>query len=305
VPLGPDPSSSLEEFWLFGSSERAPTRSGPNGELELHDESGLVLVLVPGGQCWIGAQSLNPAARLYDPLAPKPGEPSHNEGPPLLVQLDPYFISKYEFTQAQWTRVFGNNPSDFEVGSKIMNCKITPRNPVETISYEELVELLPRVGLVLPTEARWEAAARGGTKAPYILSAEQESLHGFANYREPGRPTFLEVDPNGALSQNDVHAPVGLGQPNGYGLFDVLGNVWEYCLDDYKVFYHTLEQRPGDGLVIGDGGGDYSRRGGGYGTLPYDLRVSIRQMRLGKQSDALTGVRPARSVQLSELPDAE
>ena len=104
VPLGKDPRSGLHEFWHVLSGAE-PQRDSASGELRLTEESGLVFVLVPGGEFSPGSQAEDPAEPNFDPW----GLP--DESPVRAVRLDAFFLSKYEATQGQWERLAGTNPS--------------------------------------------------------------------------------------------------------------------------------------------------------------------------------------------------
>ncbi|MGK0484371.1 MAG: hypothetical protein ACJAQ3_004361, partial [Planctomycetota bacterium] len=95
IPLGPDPDSGLEEF-VVDQSGTTPIRDPVTRRFRIRPEHGFVLVLIPGGSVWIGAQRSDPDGRNYDPTLF-----SKHAGPPFQVQLDPYLIGKYEATQAQ------------------------------------------------------------------------------------------------------------------------------------------------------------------------------------------------------------
>src|SRR5690606_29994467 len=114
-------------------------------------ETGLVFVLIPDG-----------AFRM--------GGPGEDEGPEHEVALAPFFLSKYEMTSGQWLRFTGANPSA-HLGEKV-DLGFTLRHPVEQVSWDECDRVLRRMGLVLPTEARWEYAARAGTTTPWSSGAE-------------------------------------------------------------------------------------------------------------------------------------
>src|SRR6185436_2912796 len=87
--------------------------------------------------------------------------------------LSPYFISKYEMTQAQWMRAAARNPSVYKPPYEFAP---TLSHPVEQVSWLDCVEVLGRVGLTLPSEAQWERGARGSTSTIWWTGAERESL---------------------------------------------------------------------------------------------------------------------------------
>ena len=224
LPLGPDPDSGLWEFAHLASG--GPPERDSDGRLVLTPETGLVLVLLPGGTFWMGAQSQDPRRRNYDEEAL-----DWKEGPEHEVRLDPFFASKYEMTRAQWWRASGDNPSN------PARSDVEPVNllPVHRVNWIECDEVTRRLGLALPDEEQWEYAARAGTGTPWSTGAEEESLAGYANLfdqtaaaerpdweREAGPPSVID---DGALRMT----PVGSYLPNGFGLHDVHGNVVEWC----------------------------------------------------------------------------
>ena len=144
-----------------------------------------------------------------------------DEGPVHTVTLSqPFYLGKYEVTQEQWQAVMGNNPSDFSgCGS---NC------PVENVSWEDAQEFIVRLNrnegvnmYRLPTEAEWEYAARAGTQTAYHFGDDADQLGAYAWYNEN--------------SDRETH-PVGQKQPNGWGLYDMLGNVWEWTAGWYGPY---------------------------------------------------------------------
>ena len=130
----------------------------------------------------------------------------------------PFYMQTTEVTQGQWQRVMGNNPSRFKDGGG--DC------PVEQVSWNDVQEFIRKLnGLEgtdkyrLPTEAQWEYAARsGGKKEEWAGTSNESSLGSYAWYD--------------ANSGGKTH-PVARKQPNGLGLFDMSGNVWEWCQDWY------------------------------------------------------------------------
>jgi formylglycine-generating enzyme required for sulfatase activity/uncharacterized caspase-like protein len=171
---------------------------------------GIEMVRVPAGKFLMGSPS-SEAGR------------DNNEGPPHEVSVSSFYMGKYEVTQLQWRAVsvlpkvridLPSNPSKFS-GDNL---------PVEQVSWEEAAEFCARLSQAtgktyrLPTEAEWEYAARAMTTGPYA-----GSLDAMAWY-----------DSN---SGGTTH-PVGTKQPNGFGLYDMHGNVWEWCMDWYSENYY-------------------------------------------------------------------
>ncbi len=309
VPLGTDPSSGLFEFWhvLSGSP---PERDPATQRWRITGDTGIVLVLLPGAVTSIGSREMSRPGPPTGPLSTWSdvveylrgstdwGQPRFDPwrsadedlvGP---VTLDPCFASKYEMTQGQWLRIQGSNPSG--------NAFPDLSHPVEAVSWDACVEALARLDLQLPTEAQWEYACRAGTETPFHTGMEIASLQGFANVLDK---TFMEVKPNDAKSEISieiedgfvVHAPVGSFAPNGFGLHDVHGNVWEWCLDDPAEFRNP---RPGDGLSIPPVKTQArALRGGSWFNPAYEARSAKRYRSYSRvNSDNDLGLRPVRRL---------
>lgn len=184
-------------------------------------------------------------------------EPMHE------VCVSDFYIGKYEVTQEQWGEVTGNNPAFFRRGGNY---------PVEYISWYDVQEFIRRVNQKtgmnyrLPTEAEWEYAARsGGKKEKWAGTSRESDLDDFA-----------WTDKN---SGEQTH-PVGQKKPNGLGLFDMSGNVWEWVGDWYDQDYYKYSPRndpKGPGYSW-----DNSRvlRGGSWISMPGDVRTSLRGRRI-------------------------
>jgi formylglycine-generating enzyme required for sulfatase activity len=170
VPLGPDPESGLLEFAHLATGS-VPERD-ETGRLVIGDDTGLVFVLLRGGTFHMGAQGEDPSARNHDPQS------TRDEGPVHEVTLAPFFLSKYEMTQAQWTRVAGVNPSYFQVPNQWVSSRV---HPVETVSWYDCAEVLDWLGLRLPSEAQWEYGARGATSTIWWTGDLRDSVEGAAN----------------------------------------------------------------------------------------------------------------------------
>jgi formylglycine-generating enzyme required for sulfatase activity len=162
--------------------------------------TGMEFVLVRGGVYRMGCES-------GDPLAYEHEKPCHD------VEVKDFWIGRYPVTQAQWKAVMGNNPSHFIK---------TPDHPVEQVSWDDVQKFIqrfnenPREGgiFLLPTESQWEFAARSG--------GQDEIYSGGSDLNEVGW-----------FKENSEHSTmeVGLKKPNGLGLYDLCGNVMEWCDD--------------------------------------------------------------------------
>jgi hypothetical protein len=173
VPLTQDPDSGLWEFAHLASGP--PAEVDAEGRTHLRADSGVVLVLVPGGVYPAGAQVEDPTAAFYDPLA------LHRERTLQEARLDPYFISKFELTRRQWKCATGHDPSVYVEAEGPGTHGVGGANPVENVSWAEAAEACRRLGFALPTEVQWEVAARGGSEDAWWTGREHDALQGAAN----------------------------------------------------------------------------------------------------------------------------
>ncbi len=251
VPLGPDRESGHFEF-AHVATGRVPERDAATGKLVIDGSCGLVLVLLPGGTFRMGVDLPDVEHPEGSPnVDPAPGpwdSPSHD------VTLDPFFLSKFEMTQGQWLRVTGVNPADKQAGSRWIDVSDPLRHPVESISWLDCDRWLPRIGLLVPTEAQWEYAARGGTRTLWWTGNDRQSVGGAANLAD----RYCEA--NGGHNSWPYerwlddgfasHAPVGRFRANPFGLHDTMGNLSEWCRDTWESY--DTPARPGDGLRTGN-----------------------------------------------------
>ena len=176
-------------------------------------------------------------------------------------------------------------------------------HPVELVNWNDCMEWLPRAGLILPSEAQWECAARCGTNTPWwtgedrsllgdaggINIADQAAARIGANW--PGIADWPELD-DGLV----IHGPAGCTAPNLFGLHEMHGNVYEWCLDTYDGLYYRVCPRVNP--VRTDPNIPHkAMRGGGFGSTSELTRVSHRvKPRSATNSDNGVGFRPARHV---------
>ncbi|MFH1551193.1 MAG: SUMF1/EgtB/PvdO family nonheme iron enzyme [Planctomycetota bacterium] len=182
----------------------------------VHAKSGITLHLLPAGEFDMGSPS---------------GETGREsiEGPVHRVKIGrPLYIGKHEVTQKQWTTIMKNNPSHFK-GDNL---------PVESVSWDDAQEFCKQAGdgLRLPSEAEWEYACRAGSKTRWHFGDSEEQLGEYAWYKDdPGQKTH----------------EVGTKKPNDWELYDMYGNVQEWCNDIRRDSYICA---PGDGEAWTTGG---------------------------------------------------
>ena len=173
-----------------------------------------------------------------------------DEKPIHTVTVSSFYMDKTEVTQAEYRKVMGKNPSNF---SGCDDC------PVEKVSWHDANAYAKKVGKRLPTEAEWEYAARGGNKSK--------------GYRYSGSNGIDAVGWYNDNSYGKTH-PVAQKQPNELGLYDMSGNVWEWCSDWYSDSYYRSS--PKNDPQGPNSGSSRVLRGGGWLYLDSSCRVASR-----------------------------
>ncbi len=291
VPLGPDPDTEREEFAALQTGT-VPVR-GVDGRIKMGDESAIVMVLIPGGNAVIGSQTDGAAG------AGKTG--ARASAPVHSVRLDPFLISKFEMTQGQWLRATGANPSFYPPGNA-RGFTATLTHPVERVSWYDADRVLRRLGMALPTEVQWEYAARAGTVSTWWTGDDLSTLVGKENLadlsfaRAANRMRILGLG-NAYLPVDDgfpIHAPVGSFAPNPFGLFDVVGNVAEWCRDA-QGSYADDPAREGDGLRATVETAHRMIRGGAFDSQGQSGASAARSNHMKEPgwSPEFVGLRPA------------
>lgn len=205
------------------------------------------------------------------------GDGNADERPVHKVCVDSFWIGKYEVTQSQWQKIIGSKPSYFR------DCFICPVESVSWIGAQQFIQKLNEMSgkrYRLPTEAEWEYAARSGGKMEKFAGVKYPIEVGlFAWYN--------------ANSDNRTN-PVGEKRPNGLGLYDMSGNVAEWCQDWYDEGYYRRSPRDNPkGPDTGDArvyrGGSFA--GTDYAPQPENVRISMRERAKSHRPDEYVGFR--------------
>ena len=228
---------------------RAGTGSGGGGS-KTYTVNGVSfkMITVAGGTFQMGAQSTDPNGQNYDADAYSDESPVHQ------VTLSAFTIGETEVTQALWEAVMGSNPSYFK----------DPVLPVEQVSWDDCQTFLTKLNQLtgktfrLPTEAEWEYAARGGNESTGYKYSGSNTIGNVAWYYDNGG--------------SKTHA-VGTKQANELGIYDMSGNVCEWCSDRYGNYGSSSQTNP-TGAASG-----YFRvfRGGSWAYIARGCRVSYRR----------------------------
>jgi sulfatase modifying factor 1 len=236
--------------------------------------SGIEMVYVKGGCYMMG--NLFYEERTRDPEHPEYERPE--ERPVHEVCVDDFYIGKYEVTQGQWKSIMGSNPSYYSNCSE--NC------PVDSVSYSDVQDFINKLNsgsggnkYRLPTEAEWEYAARsGGKREKYSGGNDLDRVAWYIGNSE------------------NNHFPVGLKAPNGLGIYDMSGNVFEMTNDWYARDYYSNSPRnnpkgPSSGIDRAIRGGCQS---GGEDNQRTSRRDNIAEMADSDRSE-MVGFRLLRT----------
>jgi formylglycine-generating enzyme required for sulfatase activity len=228
---------------LVGCGQKVEENLKPELTVDLGDGVTMDFVLVHPGSFTMGSNH--------------EGDNISFEKPPHKVKItQPFYLGKYLVTQEQWQSLMGSNPSTFK----------GTNNPVDAVSWNDCQDFLaklktkiPGMEFCLPTEAQWEYACRAGSAGDYCYGDGDANLGDYAWFR--------------ANSNYTTH-PVGEKKPNAWGLYDMHGNVWEWCADWHdKNYYASSPTRDPAGPATGQ---DRVARGGSYFFEANYLRSAFR-----------------------------
>lgn len=254
----------LQSHPTFAPSSTFPTPAKvgtPQAGTEFTNRVGIEFVFIPPGPLTLGTAC--PKDNATSPSNEFINCVEGDEYAGYKVAMQAFYISKYEITQEQWMRVMRNNPAHFQ--RDVMGGDYR-KHPVEQVSWEDILEFINRLNLMekaadiyrLPTEAEWEYGARAGTDTTYFFGNDENLLGDYAWFERN--------------SGNMTH-PVGQKKPNPFGLYDMLGNVWEWTCSVYTNRYDGNEQQCASNSVEGH---LIVVRGGSWYSKPSKMRSAKR-----------------------------
>ncbi len=257
-------------------------------EIDLGKGGKLTMVLIPPGEFLMGSSDEERARFLENPKADNDQwalEHIPAEGPQHRARITrPFYLGKYEVTQAQWQVMTGNNPSQF---------KDNPAHPVEMVSWNDIQPFLAKLNenasaakmtFALPTEAQWEYACRAGTTTYWCSGDDPDELGQYAWF-----------DSN----SDDTTHPVGQLKANAFGLHDMHGNVCEHCADHYAVDYYA--HAPVEDPIGPSEGSGHVGRGGCWSRHHDHCRSASRDNYSWGYAHNLNGFRLAATIDTPKL----
>lgn len=260
-------------FWLISILFTGFIAYAQSDDKEIKDPStGIELVFIKGGCFDMGD--------IFD-IGFNNEKPVHN------VCIKDFYLGKYEVTQSQWKAIMGDNPAKFKSGDSY---------PVENVSWDDaklfIKKLNEKTGkkFRLPTEAEWEYACRsGGKKEMFAGVNDRNDLYLYANFCDKNCEYSWKTPEQDDRYKNT--SPVGTYRPNGLGLYDMTGNVWEWVQDIYSIDYYKKSQKDNPANLVG--GNERVARGGGWRSEIKRSRCSYRSRDIQADRVMLIGLRLA------------
>ncbi|MBI1311544.1 SUMF1/EgtB/PvdO family nonheme iron enzyme [bacterium] len=270
-------------------------------EIELPHGEKMAFMLIPPGEFMMGTSDED-IARLSDILSQDAGDTfaawcladlSHATPQHRVRITRPFYLGKYEVTLGQWDSVMGDNPSQH---------MDRVRNPTDYVVWDQaqrfchrLTETLgdDKAAFELPTEAQWEYACRAGTTSDWSFGSAITDIDQYARYKGN--------TPSGKNADKTIM--VGTFQPNAFGLYDMHGNVQEWCLDWFADAYDP--QASGDDPMGPATGDQRVVRGGSFFVTPYQLRSAHRVGHDPRHRTSVIGFRVAMAIDTAKLKTAQ
>jgi formylglycine-generating enzyme required for sulfatase activity len=260
-----------------GNVTKVPGQNIPGFSEDLGGGITLDLMEIPAGTFQMGSNDAEIEAAFNESKTFSPNAKREwfaGESPKHTVTLPSFFMGKFEVTQAQWRAVAALPKVNIELKPNPSNFKGDDL-PVENVNWEDAIEFCDRLSKKtgrsyrLPSEAEWEYAARGGTTTPFAFG--ETITPDIVNY--DGKYPFGKA-PKGVFRETTT-APGSLGVANPFGLYDMHGNLWEWCQDLKHVDYNGA---PTDGSAwTADGDAKFrSLRGGSWNYYGRNCRSGFR-----------------------------
>jgi eukaryotic-like serine/threonine-protein kinase len=259
LPLkSPSSQPSKIEFTSVKLNDKGDIISRPKGFAQIYREDlgngiSISMVKVPAGKFMMGSPE-------------KEKDRVENESPQHQVTLKEFYMGQTEITQSQYQAIMGDNPAKFKGNNR----------PVEKVDWNQAKEFCRRLSIktgktyTLPSESQWEYACRAGTTTPFTfgetITSNVANYEGNYNGKESYRNEPKGV--NRAATTDVMTFP-----PNAFGLYDMHGNVWEWCADTWN---DTYEGAPTDGSVWLDESPNMLLRGGAWSERPEICRSTSR-----------------------------
>lgn len=289
VPQAEAPAAETTVAAPLPSIEGLP----PQLTVDLLGAETMEFVLIPAGEFVMGSTDGEQETVLAEETDKKMTAQIRSEGPTHRVRISrPFYLGKYEVTQGQWQAVIGDNPSSVQSSS----------NPVQKVDWEDIQPFLAKLNaagthrvptaktaradfefsFALPTEAQWEYACRAGTTTAYCFGDDAALL-----------PQYGWI----AENAGGKYHLVGQAMPNAWGLYDMHGNVSEWCADWYGQDYYA--ESPVDDPTGPEMGSRRVIRGGGFTSHPGRARSAFRG------ESIRTGRYNFRGFRVALIPSAE
>jgi formylglycine-generating enzyme required for sulfatase activity len=240
-----DAGKDLTEFYDMDFRAKVIADDGKQSDEIIWEKDGAKMRLVPAGEFSMGSN-----------------DGDSDEKPVHTVYVDAFYMDVYEVTVGQYKKFIKATGHSAPNWSNVSRYSPTDNHPIVDVSWDDAQAYCKWAGKRLPTEAEWEKAARGGLVGKKYPWGDELS-HDYANY-----------DGTGGRDKWNTTSPVGSFAPNGYGLYDMAGNVWEWCSDWYAGNYYADSPTRNP---QGPTSGQYRVcRGGSWLIYPYDIRAANR-----------------------------